>query len=255
METIEQIEKRKAYHKEYYLKNAEKFKEYYLKNAEKIKAYSKELRLQNPEKIKAYMKEYRLQKAEEIGAWQKEYNLKNAEKIKAYQRAYQKEYDLQSAEEIKAYQKAYQKAYLKQYAKKRRQRDPNFRLIGNIRARITSYCRNIQIEKNFRTINALGCTAQEFKEHLERLFQMGMTWENYGLGGWVVDHIKPISLAKTSDEVYLLNHYTNLQPMWERDNLVKSNKYDEPTLQFHEPNEIDGFGEFLEEMLMLNQES
>ena len=213
MKTIEQIEKKKVYRKEYYLKNAEKFKtlakEHHFQNAEKIKARRKDYYLENAEKFKTNAKEYRLQ---------------NPDKIKANM-------------------------------KKRRQEDPNYRLTHNLRTRITQHCNSIKLEKNFRTIEALGCTAQEFKEHLEGLFKVGMTWENYGLGGWVVDHIKPISLAKTSDEVYLLNHYTNLQPMWELDNLIKSNKYDEPTLQFHEPNEIDGFGEFLEEMLMLNQES
>ena len=232
MKTIEQIEKKKVYLKEYYLKNAEKLRAYqkesYLKNAEKKKAYHKQYALQNPEKIKAQKKEWRLQNPEKVREYDKNYRKQNPEKISAMKK--------------KHFQKKYKE-------------DPNYRLMNNLRARIRRHCNSIKLEKNFRTIEALGCTAQEFKEHLEGLFKVGMTWENYGLGGWVVDHIKPISLAKTSDEVYLLNHYTNLQPMWELDNLIKSNKYDEPTLQFHEPNEIDGFGEFLEEMLMLNQES
>ena len=52
-----------------------------------------------------------------------------------------------------------------------------------------------------------------------------MTWEKYLNGDIHIDHIKPISLAKTEEEVYLLNHYTNLQPLWAEENIKKSNKY------------------------------
>ena len=50
-----------------------------------------------------------------------------------------------------------------------------------------------------------------------------MTFENHG--EWHLDHIKPISLAKSEEEIIELNHYTNFQPLWAKDNLSKSNKY------------------------------
>jgi hypothetical protein len=49
-----------------------------------------------------------------------------------------------------------------------------------------------------------------------------MTWENQGQ--WHLDHIYPISLAKNEQEVIKLNHYTNFQPLWAKDNLTKHNK-------------------------------
>jgi hypothetical protein len=49
-----------------------------------------------------------------------------------------------------------------------------------------------------------------------------MCWENRN--EWHIDHIVPLSSAKTEDEVYGLCHYTNLQPLWAKDNLQKSNK-------------------------------
>ena len=49
-----------------------------------------------------------------------------------------------------------------------------------------------------------------------------MTWENYGK--WHLDHIKPLCQAKDNDEALLLNHYTNLQPLWAEDNLKKNRK-------------------------------
>jgi hypothetical protein len=49
-----------------------------------------------------------------------------------------------------------------------------------------------------------------------------MTWSN--MGEWHIDHIKPLATAKTEKDVYELNHYTNLQPLWAKDNLSKGAK-------------------------------
>ena len=70
----------------------------------------------------------------------------------------------------------------------------------------------------------LGIDLGGFQAYIESKFQEGMTWENYGQ--WHIDHIKPLSLATTEQEVVELNHYTNLQPLWAIDNLKKSNKYE-----------------------------
>jgi hypothetical protein len=57
-----------------------------------------------------------------------------------------------------------------------------------------------------------------------------MTWDNYG--EWHLDHIKPISLGKTEEEVIQLYHYTNFQPLWAKDNVVKYNKIISKQLRF-----------------------
>ena len=105
-----------------------------------------------------------------------------------------------------------------------RKRLPLNRIKMSMRTRVSSYCKKIQVDKNFKTMDALGCTSQEFKQHLESKFTDGMSWENYPK--WHVDHIKPISLATTEQEAIELSHYTNLQPLWAADNLSKGNKYD-----------------------------
>ena len=50
-----------------------------------------------------------------------------------------------------------------------------------------------------------------------------MNWKNYG--EWHLDHIIPISYAKKEEEIYELNHYTNFQPLWAKDNLSKGNRF------------------------------
>ena len=67
---------------------------------------------------------------------------------------------------------------------------------------------------------------QLLKEYIENQWVDGMNWDTYGnkRGCWSIDHITPISSAQTEEEIYKLNHYTNLQPMWHIDNIKKSNK-------------------------------
>ena len=69
----------------------------------------------------------------------------------------------------------------------------------------------------------LGCTIPELKQYLESKFQEGMTWENWGVHGWHIDHIIPLSsFDLTCREQFLkVCHYTNLQPLWAKDNLSK----------------------------------
>jgi hypothetical protein len=49
-----------------------------------------------------------------------------------------------------------------------------------------------------------------------------MSWSNHGK--WHIDHIIPLSSAKSKEELVKLCHYTNLQPLWALDNLGKANK-------------------------------
>ena len=75
-----------------------------------------------------------------------------------------------------------------------------------------------------KTFIIIGCIPEYLKEHIENQFTDGMCWENYGLYGWHIDHIIPLSSANTEDEIYKLCHYTNLQPLWAEENMKKSNK-------------------------------
>lgn len=97
--------------------------------------------------------------------------------------------------------------------------DPIYALSKRLRQRIYHVLRHF---KSKRTLEILGCNWEEFKIHIESQFTEGMTWDN--LSEIHIDHIIPISSAETIEDVYKLNHYTNLQPLWAKDNLEKYNK-------------------------------
>lgn len=102
--------------------------------------------------------------------------------------------------------------------------DEIFRIRTNMKNRLKLFLKSNKITKKNTTFGYVGCNPKELKEHIEKQFKDGMCWENYGYYGWHIDHIIPLSSAKTEKEVYELSHYTNLQPLWADENYKKSNK-------------------------------
>lgn len=111
--------------------------------------------------------------------------------------------------------------YMAEYLK-----DSNNRLADNLRSRLRKAIKNDQ--KVGSAISDLGCSIEELKKHLEDQFAEGMTWDNYGLKGWHIDHIKPLAKYNLSnpEEFKEACNYKNLQPLWAKDNLKKGAKYD-----------------------------
>lgn len=75
------------------------------------------------------------------------------------------------------------------------------------------------------TVEKLGYSLNEFKEHIEKQFKEGMSWDNHGL--WHIDHIKPVSKfnATTHEDAKKINDLNNLQPLWAKENLSKGDRY------------------------------
>ena len=97
----------------------------------------------------------------------------------------------------------------------RRKSNPMYRAMSNLRSRLHKIVR-YDVSGSSRSI---GCTAKELRSYLESKFTSQMTWDNYG--DWHIDHICPLSSATSEDELKSLAHYTNLQPMWAKDNVMK----------------------------------
>jgi len=116
------------------------------------------------------------------------------------------------------------KEYWNEYQKHRRVEDPYYSLYINLRSRISNLLTGKT--KSKRTQEIIGLPLDEFKIYLEKQWIEGMNWGNYGCGEgkWVIDHKTPIASAVSENDIINLNHYTNLQPMWWKDNLIKSAK-------------------------------
>ena len=84
------------------------------------------------------------------------------------------------------------------------------------------------VAKSRTTFDGLGYSLNDLKNHLESQFIEGMTWNNYG--EWHIDHIIPRSSLpyESMEDVNFLKCWslTNLQPLWARDNILKSNNID-----------------------------
>lgn len=114
--------------------------------------------------------------------------------------------------------------------KTRRITDIQYRTAHLLRGRLSSAMLRYGAGKATDTMQLLGCTIPQLIHRLERLFKDGMTWENQGLYGWHIDHIKPCASFDLTDpdQQKACFHYTNLQPLWAKDNLIKNDTWIEP---------------------------
>lgn len=199
--------------------NKEKNKNYRNLNKDRIKKNQKKWYEANKEKIKIKSKKrYLLIQSNELtkSEFQKKikdyYNLnKNKINIK------RKDYLKINKDKINQTKRKYQKDQIKN--------NIQFKLARTLRRRLYFAIKNNL--KSGSAVKDLGCTINELKIYLESKFLEGMTWKNYGLHGWHIDHIKPLSLFDLTKREQFLQaiHYTNLQPLWAKDNLSKGNKY------------------------------
>lgn len=109
-----------------------------------------------------------------------------------------------------------------EYTINRYHNDPAFKIKMTLSRRMRGL-----IKKNgTRTVDLIGCSTDDLKKYLESKFTDGMSWENYGRNGWHIDHIKPCASFDLTDQEQQKKcfHYTNLQPLWEADNIRKRDK-------------------------------
>lgn len=113
--------------------------------------------------------------------------------------------------------------YKRNWERNRSKTHPEFRIKRTLRTRLNSVLKGSC--KSSGTIKLLGCSFEYFIAYLESKFEDGMTLENYGL--WHIDHIRPCCSFNLTDpkEQQKCFHYTNLQPLWAKDNLFKGCKW------------------------------
>lgn len=126
-----------------------------------------------------------------------------------------KEYRENNYEEVSSYNREYKKTYEKNRIKE----DNLYRVKRSVRNLIKCSLYQKKFTKNSRTFEVLGCSYEEFREHIESQFLDWMSWDNYGVYngkekcGWEYDHIVPVSSAESEEDIIRLNHYSNIQPL------------------------------------------
>ncbi len=168
-------------------------------------------------------KQYRIKNEQKVKESRREYYKNNIESIRISKRTNAKKHTDKKREYDKIYRQN-NKEKIKQNKKEweiRNKDNPIFKIKRNLRRRI-----NHVIKDNYKsdnTFNLIGCSAEFFKKYIESLWTDGMTWENYGVNGWHIDHIKPcykFDLSKPEQQ-RICFHYTNQRPLWQKDNLSR----------------------------------
>lgn len=190
---------------------------------ERRKKYDRLYKAEHREEAIAYAKGYKEKNQEKvkdnIDRWKKN----NKDKIKGHKKQYRETHKDKIKGDNKNYRKGHKeefKTYILKYVKDRKSKDINFKLRCNIRTRI-HHALKLNL-KSQRTMNLIGCSIPELKQHLENQFTLGMNWKNYGFG-WHIDHILPCSSFNLVDEEEQRKCFCfeNLQPLWASDNLSK----------------------------------
>lgn len=176
--------------------NAKSRASYHANKEERLRAMAK-WRKENKEKIRQTNLAYRQGNKSKIAAHKDEWRKNNKAKVQVIQT---------------------------RYAAKKLKTDPVFCLKNRMRVRMCQAMRPAGVQKSNRTLSLIGCTSTQLKQHIELKFLPGMTWGNRRR--WHVDHIIPIAAFDISTEEgqKAAFHYTNLQPLWAKDNLRKSAK-------------------------------
>lgn len=241
------IERRKKYYNNNKAIIAEKTKERYVKNIDKIKTQSKEYRIRTAEQKREKDREYGRINREKISKQLKEKRRSNPEYYKAKAKAvrqnrtpeqrkrlaeWQKEYRLKNRDRLLKHKES-RRDIIREQNRVRGNRkaatDICYRIVKNLRSRTRFALKKWDTIKSDTTERLLGCTIHQFKEYFSSLFTDEMTWEAFMAGEIHIDHIKPCSKfdLRISEEQMKCFHYTNLQPLWELDNLKKGVSYGE----------------------------
>ena len=184
----------------------------------------------------AYSRAYYASHREERLACHRAYSAAHREEIVARDRAY---YEVHK-EHVAACQAAHKearrarlqrnRAHINEVERQRLQASPALRISEAISRGIRNTLHNSKAGRPWESL--IGYTLDDLRQHLQARFQIGMSWENYGLGGWVIDHVRPIASFHfgTADDPEFKECWAleNLQPMWWSDNQRKSAR--EPAL-------------------------
>ena len=186
----------------------------------RCKICAKEYRIKNKETLKDYQKKHQKKYAQQRKETNKKWRENNRERIKEKNKKYRKN--------NLGYHKKYAEDNKERYKKARRIRHLNdtlYKLSSNIRSAIYFSLKAKGYSKKTRTYNIIKCEYDILMQWLNEIASNGHT---FGIGDLHIDHVVPISLAETEEEILLLNHYSNFQLLTADENMSKGNRYVNP---------------------------
>lgn len=174
-------------------------------------------------KYPEYNKAYRERNRDAIRAGQTAWRNANREHVRDVWRRWRKQDKEKNPEKYREIARNNAPA-LERWRKRKRAADPNYRIRTSLRWRLGDALRGRS--KAGSAVSDLGCSIPEFRAYIERKFQPGMTWENWGRSTWHLDHIVPLAAFDLTNRHQLLSacHYTNLQPLWASENMAKKDR-------------------------------
>lgn len=146
---------------------------------------------------------------------------------KEFKKEYKKQWKIKNKEIIAKKDKEYRANNREEINRKRRERevkDLSYKIARRLRTRLYVSVKGGYV--NGSAIRDLGCTIDCFKQYIANKFQNGMSWDNWGQKTWHLDHIIPLKKfdLNNPEQVKKACHYTNYQPLWALDNLIKGAK-------------------------------
>ena len=116
---------------------------------------------------------------------------------------------------------------IKKY-KARQTRTSRRKLVKALRRRLENSMLRLKagVSKSKTARELLGCDLDQLRLYLEAQFKPGMNWNNHGYHGWHVDHKTPLAAFALNQpgQAEQAFHFSNLQPLWAKENLEKRDK-------------------------------
>jgi hypothetical protein len=200
-------------------------------NPERAKAYRKAWRKANPERTKAYRKALYIKNREEEKEDARRYAAQAYAKNPSKFRLRVKKWAAQNPDKVSGHQTRWRKRYpqkSRDYNRKRYYNDPVYRFGELTKTKIRNALKRASANKAAKTIELVGCSTKDLMSHIKSMWKPGMSWENYGIKGWHIDHIRPCAAFDLTDPEQQKQcfHWTNLQPLWAQENWAKGDRYD-----------------------------
>ena len=196
-------------------------RKYYEENREKKLEYSKAHREKNKERIRKRDRAYKALNRRRLSQRQREYYRNNREDRLAYHAKYRADNADLVASRLERYRKA-NKHKINRYRRERMVNNPAFRMACWQRAVLRKVLERVGKEKDAKCAELLGYSPRELKEHIERQFTKGMSWDLMG-SKIHIDHIVPVAemIASGETDPAVINALTNLRPVLAYENLKK----------------------------------